>query len=246
MKRWIIAAVLALVLNTNMGFVARALGTPDHLSTDYGVDEFFIGAGGEVDATSSSYSLRGSIGDIGIGNAASTNYQAWGGYTTTAAPFIEMSVNTSSVDLGVISDTQTGTGTAEFQVRNYLSEGYVVTQYGTTLTNQDGYEIPALSTNAVSAQGTEQFGVNLVANTSPTTFGADPQQVPDATFSFGAAETNYNSTNSYRFASGEAIASSATSSGQTTYTISYIANATGVTGAGLYQAFHNILATGTY
>ena len=36
-----------------------------------------------------------------------------------------------------------------------------------------------------SSPGTEQFGINLVANTSPTTFDFESVQVPDATYGFG-------------------------------------------------------------
>lgn len=247
MKRWLLAVILALVLNTNIGRLANPVqAAPTYVSPNYGIDEYFIGSGGEVDAQSTSYSLRGSIGDIGIGNSASANYQIYGGYTTTNEPFIELSVNTSQVDLGVIGPTNTGTGTAEFQIRNYLSEGYVVKHYGTTLTNENGDAIDAMAATAASSQGTEQFGFNVVANTSPTTFGAAPQQVPDASFSFGQAAANYNTANQFRFVSGETIASSPTSTGQTTYTISYIANVSGITGAGLYQMEHSIVATATY
>lgn len=222
------------------------IAAPDYQSNSYGIDEYFIGSGGEVDAQSSSYSLRGSIGDIGIGNSSSANYQIYGGYTTTNEPFIELSVNTSQVDLGVIGPSNTGTGTAQFQVRNYLSEGYLVKHYGATLTNENGANIDALAANSASVQGTEQFGINIVANTAPSSFGSDPQQVPDASFSFGVPETNYDTANSYRFVSGETIASSPTSTGQTTYTISYIANVSGITGAGLYQMNHSIVATATF
>jgi len=247
MKRWFLALILTLVLNTNIGRLANPIqAAPDYLSPSYGIDEFFIGSGGEVDAQSDSYSLRGSIGDIGIGNSRSSNYQIYGGYTTTNEPFIELSVNTSQVDLGVIGSSNTGTGTAEFQVRNYLSEGYIVKHYGETLTNADSATIDAMTSTGPSTQGAEQFGFNIVANTSPTTFGADPQQVPDASFSFGVAAANYNTANQYRFVSGETIASSPTSTGQTTYTLSYIANATGITGAGLYQMTHSIVVTATY
>lgn len=247
MKRWFPAVILTLVLSLNFGNLAsEVMAAPDYLSPSYGIDEYFIGSGGEVDAQSSSYSLRGSIGDIGIGNSSSANYQIYGGYTTTNEPFIELSVNTSQVDLGVIGPSNTGSGTAEFQVRNYLSEGYIVKHYGATLTNENGDIIDAMASTGASVQGTEQFGFNLVANTAPTTFGADPQQVPDPSFSFGDVAANYDTTNQFRFVSGETIASSPTSTGQTTYTISYIANVGGITGAGLYQMTHSIVATATY
>jgi hypothetical protein len=247
MKRWFLAFVLTLVLSTNFGNLAvPASAAPDYQSPSYGIDEYFIGSGGEVDAQSGSYSLRGSIGDIGIGNSSSANYQIYGGYTTTNEPFIELAVNTSDVDLGVIGPSNTGSGTAEFQVRSYLSEGYIVKHYGETLTNENGDTIDAMTSTSASTQGTEQFGFNLVANTLPASFGSAPQQVPDASFSFGSVAPNYGTANQFRFVSGETIASSPTSTGQTTYTISYIANVGGITGAGLYQTQHSIIVTATY
>jgi hypothetical protein len=103
-----------------------------------------------------------------------------------------------------------------------------------------------MATTAASSAGTEQFGINLRANTSPATFGAEPVQVPDGTFSFGTVASGYSTVNQYRYVKGETIASSGRSSGETDYTISYIMNISSVTPGGTYTMDHNLVATATF
>jgi len=90
------------------------------------------------------------------------------------------------------------------------------------------------------------LGMNLAANTSPTTFGAVPVQIPDSTFSFGVATSNYNTANQYMYVNGDTIASSPKSSGETDYTISYILNITNITPGGTYTMNQAIVATSTF
>lgn len=217
-----------------------------HSSPNYSIEESFIGPGGLIDAGSSSYELRGSLGDTGVGNSASTNYQVYGGYTTTDEEYLEFVVNAATVDLGVLSDTTTGTGSATFYVRSYLANGYVVTTVGQPPTQGAGEFLNPKTTQGASATGTEEFGINLKANTAPATFGAEAQQIPDASFSFGYAAAGYNVANQYKYVEGEVIARADSSSGQTTYTISYIANIAPLTPAGLYTMNHVLVATATY
>jgi len=94
--------------------------------------------------------------------------------------------------------------------------------------------------------GTEQFGMNLVANTSPTTFGANPVQTPDSSFSSGAAASNYDTANNFRYVAGETIAYASESSGLTDYTISYIINAANTTAGGTYSGAQTLVCVGTY
>jgi hypothetical protein len=111
---------------------------------------------------------------------------------------------------------------------------------------------------ATSAVGTEQFGINVVANSCPGsapgsgsgscsgTLGANPSQDPDATFSFGHAATNYDVAISYTYNDGDIIAQSDTSSGFTLYTISYLFNISNVTPAGTYTMSQSLVATSTF
>ena len=108
-----------------------------------------------------------------------------------------------------------------------------------------------MATTAASQAGVEQFGVNLVANTSPVNFGANPD---NGQFGFGVigngpgspGYANYSTPNQFRYVSGDTIASAPKSSGQTTYTLSFIANVAGVTPGGKYLSNQLLIVTGTY
>lgn len=104
----------------------------------------------------------------------------------------------------------------------------------------------SLATQTASSAGTEQFGINLTANTSPATVGATPVQVPDGTFSFGFANTNYDDPNLYRYNNGDTIAQSNSSSGTTNYTISYLVNISTITRAGTYNFTHSVNVVSTF
>ena len=228
-------------------FVPSGIATAQQSSSaNYQIDEVFVGAGGGNDASSASYQARASIGDLGVGNSASTNYQAYGGFTTTGAPYLEVNITSSSVDLGTLSDAATSTGTTQFNVRAYLTSGYTVAIRGNPPTSEGNATITALATPTASSTGTEQFGLNLVANTSPTTFGANQVQVPSTDFSFGEAGADYDTANLYKYVSGDTIAFSPESSGQTNYTISYIMNISPITEAGLCTFRQNLIVVATY
>lgn len=214
-------------------------------SPNFSIDEDFIGGGGVNDSSSPGYSARDSIGAPVVGDSKSTNNKTQSGATTTNDPMLEFAVNTSSVALGSLLTSLTRTGTATFNVRNYTSSGYVVQIIGTTPA-MGARTLANIPTAAASSQGTEQFGINLAANTSPATFGANPVQVPDSSFSFGQATSGYATANNYQYNSGDVIARSDESSGQTNYTISYIANISNSTPGGSYTTSQTLVCTGTY
>jgi hypothetical protein len=225
--------------------VARVQAAPTYVSPSYGVDEVFFGSGGVNDANSANYNARASLGDTGVGNSASSLYQLYGGFTTTEVPFLEMVVNAVNVDLGTVTTAAAATGNATFTVKAYLASGYVVRTSSPGLENGP-YTIANMASTAASNPGTEQFGINLRANTSPTTYGADPVQLPDSSFSYGQVAAGYNTVNQFKYVDGESIAFSNSSSGVTEYTISYLMNVSSVTPGGVYVMNHSLVATGTF
>lgn len=243
--RWtIIIAMLLLVVIMARQVIVMAQGA----SPGYRIDESYLGPGGELESGSTNFSVQAgqqSTGNTGAVEGTSTNYRTQGGATTTSDPTLRCAINTSSLNLGALSIATTATATATFSVLNYTSYGYNVSIIGNTPGN-GGYNLTNMSSNAASSTGTEQFGINLVANTNPATFGSNPAQIPDSTFSFGTAATNYNTTNSYRYVSGETIATAPKSSGQTDFTISYIVNVSTTTPGGAYSGNQVIVCTGTY
>jgi hypothetical protein len=232
MKRVFLSLGFALVLS----FVYGSNVFAQYTSPNYKAEETFFGSGGELDATSPHYTAQSSVGALGVGYGSSNTYQAYSGFLTPNDPFLEMTVNTSSVNLGVLDDSSTKSGNATFTVRAYTNSGYTV------------------QTVAAPVTGTEEFGMNLVANTSPVSFGTDPTLQPDSTFASGIAAPGYRTTNQFKYGVGDVVACTGTAGscgsingwGQTTYTISYIANISSVTKAGAYSMVHDLVVVATY
>jgi hypothetical protein len=230
-----------------------------YTSPNYQVEETFFGTGGEVDAESASFRARQAAGALGVGAVSSPNYDAQLGFVTDNVPFLEMSVSDAVVDLGELSATTTSFGAAtggpcscSFTVRTYLSSQYVVITMSPPPTNESGTPLTAKATQAApsSDQNTEEFGINVVDNSSPN-IGNDPANVPDNTFADGTAATGYEIANQFKYVQGETIARAAltagnASIGQTNYTLSYIAKKKPLTQAGLYRMQHDIVAVATY
>jgi hypothetical protein len=241
-KQTVKRAVLCLVVLLTLPAVVSAAQSS---SSNFQVNEVFFGSGGELHACSTNYCSKQSAGETAVGNTASANYQAQAGFNTNREPYIEFTVSNTNVDLGTLTPTITQTATATFTVKAYLAHGYSVVNASDPPTN-DSYTMQTLTTPTASSVGTEQFGINLVANTSPTSFGADPQYIPDNTFSFGQVAADYSSPNLYKYIKGDTVALSTASSSATTYTVSYIFNISNVTPGGRYNMNHILVATGTY
>jgi hypothetical protein len=236
------AALVSLVSLLAIPVVALAAQSQ---STNYQVNEVFFGAGGELNACSSNYCSKQSAGETAVGNSKSANFQANAGFNTDRTPYIEFTVSNTAINLGTMTATATRTANASFSVKAYLSHGYTVINASDPPTN-NSYSMQALAIPTASSTGSEQFGMNLVANTLPSTFGADPQYVPDNTFSFGQVAADYSQPNMYKYLKGDTVALSTASSSATTYTISYIFNISPITPGGSYAMNHVLVATATY
>lgn len=215
--------------------------------TTYKIEEAQVGAvGSDNDLQGTDYQGRATIGDTAVGQVNGTVYQATGGFTTTSDPHLEVVVTAMNVTLPTLSSAAATTTTGTFWVRSYLASGYNVYTVGQPPTNENNTQLAPMTGGGSSTPGTAQFGINLVANTAPTTFGADPVQVPDATFSYGQVDSNYATTNQYRYNNNERIAFSNSSSGRTTYTISYLYNIAPLQQSGLYVFNQSIVVVPTY
>ena len=214
-------------------------------SSNFQVNEVFFGAGGDLNECSPTFCAKIAAGETTVGNPTSTNFQARAGFDTNRFPYLQFIVNGVNTNVGVLSTGSTTTTTATFSVKNYLSNGYSVVTVSNPPKN-NAYTMHNLTSPTASSAGSEQFGINLVANTSPATFGANPAQVPSSAFSFGVAATGYNTTNLYKYVPGDTIASSTSSSGETDYTISYIYNISVLTPGGTYNFNDVLVATATF
>lgn len=231
-------------------------------SSSYRAEETYFGIGGNQDAASTNYRSSQSAGGLTIGDANSNSYRTGTSFLTPQEPFLEMTISGAPVDLGILAaglaayaTSQGGSCNCSFSVRTYLSSSYIVKTMSSPPVNESGHALAAKSTQGTSNVGTEEFGINLVANTSPGTFGADPINRPDSTFADGEAGSGLNSdyatANQFKYAIGDTIAHSAKTSGkqaigQTDYTISYLANIGSLTRAGVYSMNQDIVVIATY
>lgn len=235
-------AVTAVMLCVPMHVLAQTSVSPN-----YRVDQTMFGTGSERDLQSTNYRGSASVGDLGVGYTASLNYQAYAGFNTTDEPYIEFVVTGSNIDLDYLDVNQAKTANGTFYVRAWQSSGYVVrTESDPPKSAIGNHEISPLSSPTASSPGNEQFGINLTANTSPATFGAQPEQVPDATFSFGAAATGYDIANNFKYIKGDVVAQSPKSTSVTIYTVSYLFNIDEETASGQFTFPHVLVATATY
>lgn len=217
-------------------------------STNYRVDEAGFATGSEIDATSTSFRSRVSAGDLGVGISESGNFITYGGFISPDDEYVELVVPVQTVDLGTLTPGVPATGTATFTARSYLNHDYIIVS-SREAPSITGYTINTIGTAAPIDTAQEQFGMNLVANTSPVNFGADPsrQPVDDGTFAFGQAASGYNTANNYQYNAGDIIAeSTARGYGETDYTISYIMNITTITPAGSYRMEQDLVITATF
>ena len=254
------------MLVLSLGLSPAAIGDPSSNSASYRVVESEIGGNGQFTSTSGSYSINpnrddagSSLGESTVGNSGSASYQANSGFNTTAQPGLMFVVNTSTVAFGTLSAGAATYRTATFDVTDATSYGYAVTIAGTT-PSYGAHNFHALASDTASSAGTEQFGINTVLN-SVAGVGANPfcpaagfcnstQVAGDsATGTYGTTRP-YTIHDQWRYNSGETIASSTKSSGDTTFTITFMANIsatnTPITPGAGYTGSFNLVATGTY
>lgn len=213
-------------------------------SPSYRFDESVIGSGGLVQSNSNNYQASSSAGDLAVGESGSNSYQLQSGSKTSPDPALSFAITNANVNFGSFTPSSAAMTTATFSVSNYTSYGYIVQILGNPPTS-NGHAISPMGATApaLSQAGIEQFGINVVANTAPVATGANPD---NGQFGQGLAATNYNTPNTYRYVSGETIATAPKSSGVTNYTISYLVNVGSLTPGGQYTTSQTIVVTGTY
>ncbi len=159
--------------------------------------------------------------------------------TGTIDPTLSFSVSSPNCYLGVFSPSSTSFCTHTMDASTNSPSGYVISyRYTTGLLGPLG-EIDSLATPTASTTGTEQFGMNLAANTAAvshtsTDFGANPSG------GTGAAYSDYGTSNLFTFkpdnlpAVSTPLAYTPAASATTTYTASFMANVAPQTPNGYY------------
>jgi len=213
-------------------------------SAHYQVNETQFGAGSSQHDCSTNYCAKTSLGDTGVGSTSSTNFTAYAGFNTTNEPVLEVITIGGNQDLGVLDTSTPGTATAQVKVRNYLSSGYVIELTGSP-PSQGSHTLTALTTPSTSQPGAEQFGLNLVDNSTPN-IGTDPVQVPNSSFSYGTVASDYGTANLFKYVAGDVVASSLSSSGETDYTLSLLLNISNTTPGGHYTGTYSAVVVPTF
>ena len=138
-----------------------------------------------------------------------------------------------SPDVTLTAQSQMGVGTN-------ASGGFAITVNGTP---------PAAGTRVINApiaptssiQGTNQFGINLVANNSPSV-GHDPE----GPFANAFPSPGYDQPNEYKFVDGDTVAYSTNVSLVKKFTVSYILNSAPDLHAGIYSTTITFIASGRF
>lgn len=224
-------AILALFVALLGGVIA--IGHPAQAETStspsYQITESQFGTGSSLESCSDQYCARVSIGDDSKTSSATS---AEFGKANYSEPLLEMIVESSSSNLGDLSTERTGTKVMKIKIRNYLSGGYMLQIVGDA-PKYDGHTLHTSESIIESLPGTEQFGINLVANTIPQV-GENPILQPSGGDGTSFVRPGYNTPNVYKYVNGDTIASSQENSGGADYTVSMIVNISNSTPAGLY------------
>lgn len=260
-----VCAVVSIVAYIPAIASATCIASQQSCSGNYGVSQTGFSSGSVEQCplhTGSTYCANASVGDLSDGNIASGNaYQANAGtgLTTNRAPYLSFSVGGVSQNLGYLSASSTSDLVANFTVETYLAGGYIVQVDAPPPTdNVPGNHIMNIpGTPTASSIGTEQFGINLAANTTPAGLGAAPTCTP-STGSFcptaamaSSITSNYNQVNKYYYPSSgmnytDTLVNANISTGAVSYTVSFVYNISTTTPDGQYTYNGKFIATSTF
>lgn len=197
-------------------------------SNNYQMVESEFGNTSAGESCSTEYCASVSIGNDSASSAVVPEF----GEAEYSEPMLEMIVVPGESNLGELTTERTGAKTMQVKIRNYLTGGYRLMvvgdspKYGTRKLNT-----PVTPTD--SRAGTEQFGINVVANTTPVV-GSNPV-LQDGGDAISLVTSNYRVTNKFMYVSGQTLAETQTNSGGAEYTISMIVNISNSTPAGKYS-----------
>jgi hypothetical protein len=152
----------------------------------------------------------------------------------------------------LFSPTDTATATSQMAASTNAGSGYSVTVNGTTLTSGSN-TVTAMGSATTGVRGTSQFGLNLKANTTTTStpaVGIAVAPAANGTNYKGQATTGYNTIDTFKFTTADAVADSANGGAGGTdaqiFTVSYIVNVPGSQPAGTYTTTLTYICTPTF
>lgn len=207
-------------------------------STNYQTTQTHFGPASTSHSCSGSYCSEVSIGSAGA--TPSTGYSTSFTSAPDGKPSLSMIIDPGVSNLGVLSTDATAYKIMTVKVRSQLSGGYTLQVVGDAPHVGSNY-LKTSASPVASQPGHEQFGVNVVKNTSPKV-GSDPNQiVKGSSGDGGKVASNYGSANKFMYHPDDLVASSGEQSSETSYTISMIINISGSTVPGHYAGDFQIL-----
>lgn len=245
MRKWGIwrhSRLLVMAVAITLAFAPAAFAQTAS-SDNYKMTESEFGSISNKQTCSDQYCATASIGSVG-GSSSSTGSTASFGPITPDQPSLDIIIDLGVSDLGYLNTEETATKTSTVRVMSYLSNGYVMQIVGDP-PKYANHTLAAPSTPTESTPGTEQFGINAVANTDPVV-GANLVQVPDGQTSFGFVRPDYSTANRFKYVSGDVVAQSLRATGRTDYTLSFIVNISNATPAGRFTGDYAAVVIPTY
>lgn len=143
-------------------------------------------------------------------------------------------------DFGALTTDQALTAQSQMGVGTNASGGYSITVNGSTMASGANV-IEPLTEPTPSKPGTNQFGINLVANNDPLV-GQDP----DGASVNATASPEYSQPNRYLFRDGDVIAEAPNVSLIRRFTVSYIVNTSPDLRAGVYTTTITYVCSGRF
>jgi hypothetical protein len=143
-------------------------------------------------------------------------------------------------DMGELSSKTTLTAQSQMAVGTNASGGFAITANGIPMSAGTSV-IDSPTTPTESKQGTNQFGINLVANNTPAV-GEDP----DGIWANAITSPDYGIPNHYKYVPGDVVAYSPNVSLMKKFTVSYIVNSSESLRAGVYTTTITYIASGRF
>jgi hypothetical protein len=172
--------------------------------------------------------------------------------TNAGIPDCSTATSGSIVFNQLFSPTSTATTSSQMAASTNAGSGYSVTVNGATLTSGSN-TITTMGSATTGVHGLSQFGLNLVANTTSTStpaVGANVAPTPNGTNYRGEAASPYDTADTFKFATGNIVASSTNGGAGGTdaqiFTVSYIVNVPGSQPAGTYTTTLTYVCTATF
>jgi hypothetical protein len=213
-------------------------------STNFIIWADVFNSGGTEDSESANFKIQDSIGEGEILSNTSTS-ASWGikaGFREMYPDYyLTLSVGSNSINLGTLSSSLATAASHTMNVDTNATNGFSVTLTGNTLTSGVNTIDGIGATAAASAPGSEQFGINLVANANPA-IGADPAGAAP----IGSAANQYREADKFAFNNGAVIATSSVPINPTVFTVSYLTNISNSSVAGSYNTTLTYSATANF